>query len=61
MKALKPGLTFIVNPEKPTKGSFVVRTDKGTVLFSLTGLVRPFPKLKAVDFEKEAVAMVAKL
>lgn len=46
MKPLKPGLKFVLNAEKPTKGVFIVRTDKGEVLWSMTGLTRPFQPLK---------------
>lgn len=46
MKAIKPGLTFKLNAEKPTKGVFIVRTDKGEVIWSMTGLTRPFQPLK---------------
>jgi hypothetical protein len=45
-KALKPGVKFVLNAEKPTKGVFIVRTDKGEVLWSMTGLTRPFQPLK---------------
>jgi len=49
-KALKPGLTFVLNAEKPTKGVFIVRTDKGEVLWSMTGLTRPFQPLKVCEW-----------
>lgn len=48
MKAIKPGLKFVLNAEKPTKGVFIVRTDKGEVIWSMTGLTRPFQPLKVV-------------
>lgn len=46
MKAIRPGLKFVLNAEKPTKGVFIVRTDKGEVIWSMTGLTRPFQPLK---------------
>ncbi|EWM29693.1 selenium binding protein [Nannochloropsis gaditana] len=57
LKVLKPELKFVLNPERPTKGVFIVRTDTGEVLWSMTGLTRPFQPLKAVDFSEAQVAL----
>lgn len=62
LNKLTPGLKYVLNPEKPTKGAFIVKTEKGdTTLFSITGLTRPFAPLKALDFAEVAKEVAAKL
>ena len=45
------GKKVSINPVRPGKGNFVVKTEKKTVV-SLIGLARPFPTLKALDMDK---------
>ncbi len=47
------GKKVSINPVRPDKGNFVVKTEKKTVV-SLIGLARPFPKLKALDMDQLA-------
>lgn len=45
----------------PKTGSFVLRTEGGKELWSMKGLVRPFPSFKAVDFEELGAKLAASL
>ena len=54
------GAKVSINPVKPGKGNFVVKTEKKTVI-SLIGLARPFPKLKALDIDKVCEDVLAAL
>ena len=53
------GAKVSINPVKPGKGNFVVKTEKKTVI-SLVGLARPFPKLKALHTAIKADPALAK-
>jgi len=48
------GIDVSINPEKPRKGAFEVRTSDGTKVVSLLDMPRPFTKLKALDMEAVA-------
>jgi len=50
----------VINPDKPRKGAFVVKTDATTVL-ELLDMPRPFPKLKALDMDKVGADVVKAL
>ena len=54
------GAKVSINPVKPGKGNFVVKTEKKTVIY-LVGLARPFPKLKALDMDDLAAKVTAAL
>ena len=54
------GKKVSINPVRPGKGNFVVKTEKKTVV-SLIGLAMPFPKLKALDMDKVCADVVAAL
>jgi len=57
-KALKeaaPDAEVSINPEKPRKGCFEVRTADGTKTYvSLLSMPRPFTKLKELDMDELA-------
>lgn len=48
---------MLINPVKPRKGCFVVKTEKATVV-ELLSMPRPFPKLKALDMDKVGADVV---
>lgn len=52
--------TFVVNPERPQKGAFIVRYN-GEAVLSLTGMPRPFKKLRELDMAAAGAAVAAKL
>ena len=53
-------MPVVVNPVKPRKGCFVVKTEKKTVV-ELLGMPRPFPKLKALDMDAVGADVVKAL
>lgn len=61
MTALKgDGVGFSINPEKPRKGCFEVRsTDGSKVYVSLTDMPRPFKPLRELDMEELAGQVAA--
>lgn len=61
MKAVNPNLSFTINPERAEKGSFTLKTEGGKALWSMTGLKRPFPSFKAVDFEELGAKLAKEL
>ncbi|MCO5554414.1 hypothetical protein L7F22_007944 [Adiantum nelumboides] len=56
-----PGIEVLVNPEKPRKGCFEVRSKGGDTYLSLLGLARPFTKLKNLDMDNAVEEIVAKV
>nr|XP_043607631.1 uncharacterized protein LOC122579513 [Erigeron canadensis] len=46
-----PGITVIVNPEKPRRGCFEVRKEGGKKFISLLEMKRPFAPMKALDMD----------
>ncbi|MCO5605750.1 hypothetical protein L7F22_059934 [Adiantum nelumboides] len=55
-----PGIEVLVNPEKPRKGCFEVRSKGGDIYLSLLGLPRPFTKLKNLDMDNAVEEIVTK-
>lgn len=53
-------MSVVINPVRPRKGCFVVKTEKKTVV-ELLAMPRPFPKLKALDMEAVGKDVVAAL
>ncbi|GMI25314.1 hypothetical protein TrCOL_g11913 [Triparma columacea] len=49
-QGLKGIAKVVINAEKPNKGAFVITIGSKKVV-NLTGLKRPFPKLKALDMD----------
>lgn len=56
-----PGIEVVINPDKPRKGCFEVRSKDGNIYMSLLNLPRPFTKLKNVDMDKAVEEIVAKV
>ncbi|KAL2630254.1 hypothetical protein R1flu_014940 [Riccia fluitans] len=63
VKKSVPDVEIDINPEKPRKGCFEIREagPDGKVFLSLQGLVRPFPKLKALNIEETAQDVIAQI
>lgn len=58
VKEEAPGASFVVNPDKPRRGTFEVRRgDK--VYVSLQALPRPFTKLRELDMAALAAEVAA--
>ncbi|GMH56993.1 hypothetical protein TrRE_jg4368 [Triparma retinervis] len=52
-KGLSGIAKVVINAEKPNKGAFVITIESsGKKVVALTGLKRPFPKLKALDMDE---------
>ncbi|KAG5225070.1 selenoprotein [Salix suchowensis] len=47
-----PGISVLLNPEKPRRGCFEIREEGGETFISLQSMKRPFPPLKALDMDK---------
>eukprot|EP00268_Persea_americana_P021710 TRINITY_DN2161_c0_g1_i1.p1 TRINITY_DN2161_c0_g1~~TRINITY_DN2161_c0_g1_i1.p1 ORF type:complete len:175 (-),score=46.11 TRINITY_DN2161_c0_g1_i1:399-923(-) len=56
-----PGVTVTINPEKPRKGCFEVRTGSGNTFISLLNMPRPFKKMKDLDMDEVIDDIVKKL
>ncbi|RWR82616.1 selenoprotein H [Cinnamomum micranthum f. kanehirae] len=56
-----PGVTVTINPEKPRKGCFEVRTGSGNTFISLLNMPRPFKKMKDLDMDEVIEDIVKKL
>ncbi|MED6113468.1 hypothetical protein PIB30_071027 [Stylosanthes scabra] len=48
----QPGITVILNPEKPRRGCFEIREEGGKKFISLLDMKRPFKPMKDLDMEK---------
>ncbi|KAL9376031.1 hypothetical protein Peur_030151 [Populus x canadensis] len=47
-----PGISVLLNPEKPRRGCFEIREEGGETFISLQNMKRPFPPLKALDMDR---------
>ncbi|XP_028802390.1 uncharacterized protein LOC114757489 [Neltuma alba] len=47
-----PGITVILNPEKPRRGCFEIREEGGEIFISLLDMKRPFTPMKQLDMDK---------
>ncbi|XP_011045029.1 PREDICTED: uncharacterized protein LOC105140055 [Populus euphratica] len=47
-----PGISVLLNPEKPRRGCFEIREEGGETFISLQNMKRPFPPLKALDMDQ---------
>eukprot|EP00252_Welwitschia_mirabilis_P014121 TRINITY_DN31165_c0_g1_i1.p1 TRINITY_DN31165_c0_g1~~TRINITY_DN31165_c0_g1_i1.p1 ORF type:complete len:191 (+),score=36.30 TRINITY_DN31165_c0_g1_i1:261-833(+) len=54
-------LKVTINPDKPRRGCFEVRDDKGNLFLSLQDLKRPFTKLKEWDLDKTVADIIDKI
>lgn len=52
VKKALPGVSIIINGEKPRKGTFELKIEgSDKPILSLVGMARPFPALKALDID----------
>ncbi|KAA8525774.1 hypothetical protein F0562_007629 [Nyssa sinensis] len=56
-----PGITVLVNPEKPRRGCFEIREEGGEKFISLLDMKRPFAPMKALDMDKVISDMIDKI
>uniref|UniRef100_A0A1D1YJP8 Selenoprotein H n=1 Tax=Anthurium amnicola TaxID=1678845 RepID=A0A1D1YJP8_9ARAE len=46
-----PGITVIVNPEKPRRGCFEIREADGETFVSLLNMIRPYKPMRELDMD----------
>lgn len=56
-----PGITVLLNPDKPRRGCFEIRSEDGEKFISLQDLKRPFTRMKELDMEKVISDIVKKI
>ncbi|GAB2223584.1 hypothetical protein Droror1_Dr00017725 [Drosera rotundifolia] len=56
-----PGITVLVNPEKPRRGCFEIREDGGDKFISLLDMKRPFKLMKDLNMEQVVADIVNRL
>ncbi|XP_062204148.1 uncharacterized protein LOC133906300 [Phragmites australis] len=54
-----PGVSVIINPEKPRRGCLEIREEGGEVFISLLNMPRPFTPMKKLDMD-EVIKDIAK-
>ncbi|KAL6643517.1 hypothetical protein ACP70R_018283 [Stipagrostis hirtigluma subsp. patula] len=54
-----PGVSVIINPEKPRRGCLEIREEGGEVFISLLNMPRPFTAMKKLDMD-EVIKDIAK-
>ncbi|BBG95407.1 selenium-binding protein [Prunus dulcis] len=47
-----PGITVLINPDKPRRGCFEIREEGGETFISLLGMKRPFKPMKDLNMEE---------
>ncbi|XP_066314449.1 uncharacterized protein [Miscanthus floridulus] len=47
-----PGVSVIINPQKPRRGCLEIREEGGEVFISLLNMPRPFAPMKKLDMDK---------
>ncbi|XP_010523249.1 PREDICTED: selenoprotein H-like [Tarenaya hassleriana] len=56
-----PGITVIVNPDKPRRGCFEIREEGGQKIISLLDMKRPFAEMKALDMKEVIADIIEKI
>ncbi|KAE8656658.1 hypothetical protein F3Y22_tig00116997pilonHSYRG00121 [Hibiscus syriacus] len=56
-----PGVKVSLNPEKPRRGCFEIREERGETFISLLDMKRPFKPMKDLDMEKVILDIVEKI
>ncbi|KAH7834535.1 hypothetical protein Vadar_017118 [Vaccinium darrowii] len=56
-----PGITVLVNPEKPRRGCFEIREEGGGKFISLLDMKRPFTPMKALDMDEVIADVIEKI
>ncbi|XP_023546291.1 selenoprotein H-like [Cucurbita pepo subsp. pepo] len=55
------GITVLLNPNKPRKGCFEIRSDDGEKFISLLDMKRPFTRMKELNMEEVISDMIEKI
>ncbi|XP_058181594.1 uncharacterized protein LOC131300001 [Rhododendron vialii] len=56
-----PGITVLVNPEKPRRGCFEIREEGGEKFISLLDMKRPFKPMKELDMDDVIADIIGKI
>ncbi|PQM38362.1 sodium/potassium/calcium exchanger 1 [Prunus yedoensis var. nudiflora] len=56
-----PGITVLINPDKPRRGCFEIREEGGETFISLLGLKRPFKPMKDLNMEEVIGNIIEKI
>ncbi|CAN6342788.1 unnamed protein product [Urochloa humidicola] len=56
-----PGVSVIINPEKPRRGCLEIREDGGEVFISLLSMPRPFIPMKKLDMDEVIKDIASKI
>ncbi|KAJ7958666.1 selenoprotein H [Quillaja saponaria] len=56
-----PGITVLLNPDKPRRGCFEIREEGGETFISLLGMKRPFKPMKDLDMDKVISDIIDKI
>ncbi|GAV63676.1 hypothetical protein CFOL_v3_07194 [Cephalotus follicularis] len=56
-----PGITVLLNPDKPRKGCFEIREEGGEEFISLLEMKRPFKPMKDLDMDKVISDVIDKI
>uniref|UniRef100_A0A2P2IPV2 Selenoprotein H n=1 Tax=Rhizophora mucronata TaxID=61149 RepID=A0A2P2IPV2_RHIMU len=56
-----PGITVLLNPDKPRKGCFEIREQGGETFISLLDMKRPFKPMKDLDMEEVILDVINKI
>ncbi|KQJ87185.1 selenoprotein H [Brachypodium distachyon] len=61
LESAVPGLSVIINPEKPRRGCLEIREEGGEVFISLLNMPRPFTAMKKLDMDEVIQDIVKKI
>lgn len=56
-----PGITVLINPDKPRRGCFEIREEGGETFISLLGMKRPFKPMKDLNMEEVIGNIIEKI
>uniref|UniRef100_A0A0E0HBG5 Uncharacterized protein n=1 Tax=Oryza nivara TaxID=4536 RepID=A0A0E0HBG5_ORYNI len=59
LESFVPGVSVVINPEKPRRGCLEIREEGGEVFISLLNMPRPFTAMKKLDMD-EVIKEIAK-
>ncbi|KAF2929856.1 hypothetical protein DAI22_05g087500 [Oryza sativa Japonica Group] len=59
LESFVPGVSVVINPEKPRRGCLEIREEGGEVFISLLNMPRPFTAMKKLDMD-EVIKDIAK-
>lgn len=61
LESAVPGVSVIINPEKPRRGCLEIREEGGEVFISLLNMPRPFTAMKKLDMDEVIQDIVKKI